>query len=138
MRLPSRPLRVTHHPQFGPVILLGHGGVAVEVVAERAIVLPPLSSKLARELMAQTRVFGLLQGYCDRPPAALDDVALTFVKISQLTVDFGEIIELDVNPLLADASGVIALDARIRVKPTDRPAVARLAIRPYPRIGGGG
>ena len=66
-------------------------------------------------------------------PAALDDVALTLVKISQLTVDFGEIVELDVNPLLADASGVIALDARIRVKPADRPAVARLAIRPYPR-----
>jgi len=126
-------LGTAEDPQFGPVILFGHGGVAVEVVADRAIALPPLNLKLARELMAQTRVFRLLQGYRDRPPAALDDVALTLVKISQLTVDFGEIVELDVNPLLADASGVIALDARIRVKPTDRPAVARLAIRPYPR-----
>ena len=124
---------VTEDPQFGPVMLFGHGGVAVEVVADRALALPPLNLKLARELMAQTRVFRLLQGYRDRPPAALDDIALTLVKISQLTVDFGEIAELDINPLLADASGVIALDARIRVQRTDRPAVARLAIRPYPR-----
>jgi len=124
---------VTEDPQFGPVILFGHGGVAVEVIADRALALPPLNLKLARELMAQTRVFRLLQGYRDRPPAALDDVALTLVKISQLTIDFGEIVELDINPLLADASGVIALDARIRVKASERPAVARLAIRPYPR-----
>jgi acetyltransferase len=120
-------------PQFGPVILFGHGGVAVEVIGDRALALPPLNLKLARELMAQTRVFGLLQGYRDRPPAALDEIAITLVKASQLIIDVGEIVELDINPLLADASGVIALDARIRVKPTDRPAVARLAIRPYPR-----
>ena len=124
---------VTEDPQFGPVILFGHGGVAVEVIADRALALPPLNLKLARELMAETRVFRLLQGYRDRPPAALDEIALTLVKVSQLIVDIGEIVELDINPLLADAAGVIALDARIRVKSTDRPAVARLAIRPYPR-----
>ncbi len=120
-------------PQFGPVILFGHGGVAVEVIADRALALPPLNLKLARELMAETRVFRLLQGYRDRPTAALDEIALTLVKISQLIVDIGEIVELDINPLLADAVGVIALDSRIRVKATDRPAAARLAIRPYPR-----
>jgi acetyltransferase len=124
---------VTDDPQFGPVILFGHGGVAVEVIADRALALPLLNLKLARELMAETRVFGLLQGYRDRAPAALDEIALTLVKVSQLIVDVGEIAELDINPLLTDAAGVIALDARIRVKSTDRPAVARLAIRPYPR-----
>jgi acetyltransferase len=117
-------------PQFGPVILFGHGGVAVEVTADRALALPPLNLKLARELMAGTRVFRLLQGYRDRPRAALDEIALTLVKVSQLIVDIGEIIELDINPLLADAVGAIALDARIRVKATDGPASARLAIRP--------
>jgi acetyltransferase len=59
---------VTDDPQFGPVILFGHGGVAVEVIADRALALPPLNLKLARELMAETRVFGLLQGYRDRAP----------------------------------------------------------------------
>jgi acetyltransferase len=68
-----------------------------------------------------------------RPPAALDEIALTLVKVSQLIVDIGEIVELDINPLLADASSVIALDARIRVRHTDEPAATRLAIRPYPR-----
>jgi acetyltransferase len=120
-------------PQFGPVILFGHGGVAVEVVADRALALPPLNLKLARELMAETRVFRLLQGYRDRPPAALGEIALTLVKVSQLIIDIGEIVELDINPLLADGSSVIALDARLRVKRTDKPAAARLAIRPYPR-----
>jgi acetyltransferase len=124
---------MTEDPQFGPIILFGHGGVAVEVIADRALALPPLNLKLARELMAGTRVFRLLQGYRDRPPAALDEIALTLVKVSQLIVDIGEIVELDINPLLADAAGVIAVDARIRIKPTDGPAVTRLAIRPYPR-----
>ena len=120
-------------PQFGPVILFGQGGVAVEVIADRALALPPLNLKLAHELMAETRIFRLLQGYRDQPPAALDEIALTLVKVSQLIVDFADIVELDINPLLADASGVIALDARIRAKRTDRSAAARLAIRPYPR-----
>jgi acetyltransferase len=83
--------------------------------------------------MAQTRVFRLLQGYRDRAPAALDEIALTLVKVSQLVVDVGEVAELDINPLLADAAGVIALDARVRLRRIERSAVARLAIRPYPR-----
>jgi acetyltransferase len=124
---------VAEDPQFGPVILFGHGGVAVEVIADRALALPPLNLKLARELMAETRVFRLLQGYRDRAPAALDEIALTLVKVSQLVVDVGEVAELDINPLLADAAGVIALDARVRLRRIERSAVARLAIRPYPR-----
>jgi acetyltransferase len=118
--------------QFGPVLLFGAGGVAVEVIGDRALALPPLNLKLARELMSRTRVHKLLQGFRDRPPAALDAIALTLVQVSQLIVDFGEIAELDVNPLLADASGVIALDARIRVRHFAGAAAARLAIRPYP------
>jgi len=118
--------------QFGPVILFGQGGVAVEVIGDRAIALPPLNLKLARELMVRTRVYRLLCGFRDRPPAALDQIALVLLKISQLVVDFGEIVELDINPLLADHDGVLALDARIRVQRFDKPAATRLSIRPYP------
>ena len=118
---------------FGPFLLFGHGGTAVEVIDDKALALPPLNMKLAHETMARTRVFRELQGYRDRPPAALDAVALTLVKLSQLVCDIDEIAELDINPLLADENGVVALDARIRLAPFEGPRGERLCIRPYPR-----
>jgi acetyltransferase len=119
-------------PQFGLVILFGHGGTAVEVIADRALALPPLNMRLAHDLIAQTRVSRLLRGYRDRPPADLDAIAATLIKIAQLVIDCAEIAELDVNPLLADCDGVIALDARIRLARASAPPERRLAIRPYP------
>jgi acetyltransferase len=115
---------------FGPIMLFGHGGTAVEVVADRAIGLPPLNLVLAREMVARTRISRMLKGYRDRPAADMDAIAATMVKLSQLIVDVKEIIELDINPLLADANGVLALDARIVV--TREKRRPRLAIRPYP------
>lgn len=120
-------------PQFGPVLLFGQGGTAVEVIADRALALPPLNMNLAHELMGRTRVHRLLQGYRDRPPAALDDIALTLIKLSQLVADLPQVTELDINPLLADDQGVIALDARVRVREAASTGTARFAIRPYPR-----
>jgi acetyltransferase len=119
--------------QFGLVILFGQGGTAVEVIADRALALPPLNMRLARDLMAQTRVSRLLHGYRGRPPADLDAIAVTLIKVAQLVIDFAEIAELDINPLLADPDGVIALDARVRVARATAPPERRLAIRPYPK-----
>ena len=124
---------VATDPIFGPVCLFGQGGTAVEVIGDKAVALPPLNLKLARELMARTRVFKLLQGYRDRKPANLAAIELTLIKVSQLIIDVLEITDLDINPLLADHRGVIALDARIRVARTDRKGASRLAIRPYPK-----
>src|SRR6185295_8370436 len=73
---------VSEDVQFGPVILFGQGGVAVETIGDRAIALPPLNLKLARELMERTRVHRLLRGFRDRPPAALDQIALVLLKVS--------------------------------------------------------
>ncbi|MEZ6023621.1 MAG: GNAT family N-acetyltransferase, partial [Hyphomonadaceae bacterium] len=117
---------------FGPCLMFGQGGVAAEVVADSAMGLPPLNSVLARAMIDRTRVAKLLAGYRDRPPADIDAVAAALVSLSDLIVDFPEIAELDVNPLLADETGVIALDARIIVRPAAAAADARLAIRPYP------
>jgi acetyltransferase len=117
---------------FGPVILFGQGGTAVEVIGDRVIGLPPLNPILAQEMVERTRVFRLLRGYRDRPPANLDAIALTLVKLSQLVCDVERVAELDINPLLADASGVVALDARVVVRPHEK-ARRSLAIRPYPR-----
>ncbi len=117
---------------FGPAILFGQGGVAVEVVADRAVALPPLNLMLAAELVSRTRVARLLGGYRDRPPANREALYLALVKVSQLMADLAGIVEIDINPLLVDESGVIALDARIRVANHMRSAADRLAIRPYP------
>ena len=118
---------------FGPVILFGQGGVAVEVIKDRAVALPPLNMNLASEVIQHTRVSRLLAGYRDRPAADLDAVKLALIQVSQLIVDLPEIVELDINPLFADQDGVLALDARIRVQPVARTGDDRLAIRPYPK-----
>jgi acetyltransferase len=124
---------VSEDTQFGPVVLFGQGGTAAEVIADRALALPPLNMRLAHDLMAQTRVHRLLRGYRDRPAADLDAVALVLLKVAQLAADLAEVAELDINPLLADEDGVIALDARIRVAQTGKRAEGRFAIRHYPK-----
>jgi acetyltransferase len=123
---------VSTDPIFGPVIMFGQGGTAVEVIADSAIGLPPLNMSLARELISRTRVSKLLQGYRDHKPADIDAICLSLMKISQLIIDIPEIVELDINPLFADAEGVLALDARIRVANVTL-GTDRLAIRPYPK-----
>jgi acetyltransferase len=118
---------------FGPVVVFGEGGTAVEVIDDSAIALPPLNLLLARAQMMQTRVWRLLQPYRGRPPAALDAIAEVLIRLGQLAAEHPEIRELDINPLLADAAGVVALDARIRVAPAAAAGAARLAIAPYPQ-----
>ena len=137
-------------PVFGPVLLFGHGGTAVEVLADRVIGLPPLNRVLAREMVSRTRVARLLAGYRDHPAVDLDAVCDVLIALSQMLADVPELAELDINPLLADADGVIALDARLRIAPTDAhlrvdpnaarlrvsrtvsAGAARFAITPYP------
>ena len=106
---------VSEDPIFGPTILFGAGGTAVEVTKDTAVALPPLDLNLAHNLIAETRVSKLLRGYRDRPAAELDAIAMALVRISQLITDLPMITELDINPLLADERGVIALDARVKV-----------------------
>jgi acetyltransferase len=119
--------------QFGPVILFGQGGAASEIIQDKAIALPPLNMQLAGEVMRRTHVYRLLEGYCGKPAADLDNIALTLVKVSQLVSDIADIAEMDINPLLANEQGVLALDARIRVAKSHLPAAQRLAICPYPK-----
>ena len=118
---------------FGPFLLFGHGGTAVEVIDDKALGLPPLNLKLAREMMARTRIWRQLKGFRDHQPVAIDAIMLTLVQLSQLICDLDEIAELDINPLLVDEKGVIALDARVRIAPAVGTHRQRLAIRPYPQ-----
>jgi acetyltransferase len=117
---------------FGPVILFGQGGTAVEVIADKAVALPPLNLALARDLISRTRVAKLLNGYRDHPAADCAALELALVKVSQLVIDQPDLVELDINPLLADAAGIVALDARARVAKAESGGSQRLSIRPYP------
>jgi acetyltransferase len=123
-------------PTFGPVIVFGRGGTAVEIINDKALALPPLDLALAREQIARTRVSRLLAAYRDVPAVKEDAVALTLVKIAQLAADLPEVTGLDINPLLADSAGVLAVDARVSVAAPDRkfagPGNARFAVKPYP------
>lgn len=119
--------------EFGPVMLFGEGGTAVEVTADTAVGLPPLNLHLAKELMTRTRVYRRMLGYRDVPAVDVDAVALTLTRVSQLLIDFPRIEEIDINPLLADANGVLAVDARIKVRTSAEAAASSFVICPYPK-----
>jgi acetyltransferase len=102
------------------------------MVQDQPVGLPPLNLNLAHRLITESRVDPLLRGYGDRPAANLDEIAETLVKVSQLAAELAEIVEAEIDPLLADSQGVLAVAARIRVAPSEQPADARLAIRAYP------
>ncbi|MFP5466005.1 MAG: GNAT family N-acetyltransferase [Gammaproteobacteria bacterium] len=119
-------------PVFGPVILFGAGGTAVEVLADRALSLPPLNQPLALAQIRRTRIHRLLTGYRDEPAADIEDIAQVLVAVSQLLADVPELAELDINPLLVNHEGAVALDARVRVSARCPAGAPHFAILPYP------
>lgn len=121
---------IAEDPTFGPVLAFGAGGKAVELLADRALALPPLDDMLARDMIARTRIAKLLGGYRDVSAVNLDAIVRTLDALSAIAVDFPDIVELDINPLVATPSGVIAVDARARI--SEAPRSSRLVIRPVP------
>ncbi|MGA7324994.1 MAG: bifunctional acetate--CoA ligase family protein/GNAT family N-acetyltransferase [Rhodomicrobium sp.] len=126
-------LGITIDPTFGPVILFGAGGTGVEAIGDTAMSLTPLDLKLASDLIASTRIYKLLKGYRDKPPVDLQALALCLVRLSSLAVQHPAIRELDINPLLVDEKGMIALDARIAVADPKMNPPTPPAIKPYPQ-----
>ncbi|MDZ7654157.1 MAG: acetate--CoA ligase family protein [Burkholderiaceae bacterium] len=123
-------------PTFGPVITFGLGGIAVEVFRDSAVALPPLNRYLALDMISRTKVSKLLDSYRGLPAIDLDALVSTLLKISDLACEIPCIHELDINPLLTDEHGVIALDARVMLG--DGPLApdatySHLAIHPYPK-----
>jgi acetyltransferase len=122
-------------PVFGPAVAFGSGGTAVEVHRDRAVALPPLNPFLATEMIGATRVSRMLGAFRGMPPvdrAALEEVLL---RLSEMACELPEISELDVNPLVADETGAVALDARVVLRPRPASQAARyahMAIHPYP------
>jgi len=124
---------LSNDPVFGPVILCGAGGTEVELHKQHAIALPPLNALLARDLLERSGVQPLLAAFRGRPAADEAAVHDVLLKVSQMACDLRGLAELDINPLLVDSQGVIALDARVRVREPSDARLAPLAIRPYPQ-----
>ncbi len=118
--------------RFGPVLFFGYGGTEAEVIDDIAYALPPLNMHLARDLMMRTRLYRRLSTNRGRP-VDLDAIALTLIKVSQMVVDLAEVVEMDINPIWVDTSGLLALDANILIESSTAPAPQRLAILPYPK-----
>ncbi len=128
-------LGLADDPTFGTVVVFGRGGTAVEIINDKALALPPLDLHLARDLIERTRVSRLLRAYRDVPAVKPDAVAMVLVKLAQMAADLPDIRELDINPLLADETGVTAVDARIaigRAEPKFKGRLSNFAVRAYP------
>jgi acetyltransferase len=129
-------LGLADDPTFGTVIVFGRGGTAVEIINDKALALPPLDLPLARDLIERTRVSRLLRAYRDVPAVKQDSVATVLVRLAQMAADIPEIRELDINPLLVDEHGVLAVDARVAIGRVERKFAgsgpANFAVRPYP------
>jgi len=120
--------------QLGPVMMFGAGGELVEVLRDRALALPPLTTALARRLIDETRIARALRGVRGRPAADLAGLASLLVRFGDLIAAERRIREIDVNPLLATPTGAIALDARVVLHGPEigDAELPRAAIRPYP------
>ena len=120
--------------QFGPVLLFGTGGQLVEIFKDRALALPPLNATLARRMMEQTHIYEVLKGVRGRASVDMVQLEQLVVRFSTLVVEQPWIAEIDINPLMASAEGLIALDARVVVHGPEvaKEDLPKLAVRPYP------
>jgi acetyltransferase len=127
-------LGIVNDPVFGPVITFGSGGTTVEILHDSAVALPPLNSRLARDLIDRTRVARMLGQFRHLPPANVDALVDVLLRVSSMACELPWLREMDINPLIVDEHGAVAVDARIRVdfpRPSTDP-YHHMAIHPYP------
>jgi acetyltransferase len=125
---------VANDPVFGPVVSFGAGGTMVEVMRDRAVALPPLNSFLVKDLINGTKISKMLGSFRHMPPADMDALESVLLRVSEMVCELPELVEMDINPLIVDEQGAIAVDARViveyRTPGSDR--YAHMAIYPYP------
>ena len=103
-------------PGFGPIMMFGLGGIFVELFKDVSFRVAPLTKSDAYDMIQTTRAGKLLTGYRGQAPADLDAVVDTILRLSQLAVDFEELEEIEINPLLVLETGCMALDGRVILK----------------------
>jgi acetyltransferase len=125
---------IAHDPVFGPIISFGAGGTAIEIFADTQVALPPLNEYLSKDLIRGTRTSKFLKKFRNLPEADISKLVDVLQRISEIACELPEIRELDINPLLVDEEGVVAVDARVVVAPpkTSTEHYGHMAIHPYP------
>ncbi len=125
---------VTRDPVFGPVITFGAGGTEVEAMRDRAVALPPLNHYLAENLIKQTRTSRSLRAHRNQNAVNMDELEQVLIRVSEMVCQLPQIEEMDINPLVADENGVMALDCRIVVahRTPSLDPYSHMAIHPYP------
>jgi acetyltransferase len=110
-------LGMTRDPHFGPLLMIGLGGTLVELFQDVMFSVAPISEQWAQRMIRQLKAFPLLEGYRGTPPADQEVIAVCLERLSQLVLDFPEIRELDINPLMVflQGQGAAVVDARIFV-----------------------
>ncbi|WPL17822.1 Acetyltransferase Pat [Thiorhodovibrio winogradskyi] len=128
-------VRVARDPIFGPVISFGAGGTDTDVLADRALGLPPLNAFIIQTMVEHTRVARLMGAFGNMPPMNRQALARILQRVSEMVCELAEVIELEINPLIGNDLDVIAVDARIQVtyRPPQMPVYGHMAIHPYPQ-----
>ncbi len=112
-------LGMVRDPQFGPLVMVGFGGIFVEILGDTSTRLAPVDPAEARAMLTELRMAPALQGFRGRPPADLDALADTVSRFSRLVSEVSDLQEIEINPLLATAAGARALDVRGRMSTTE-------------------
>lgn len=124
-------------PIFGPVIVFGMGGVAVEVFKDLNVGLPPMNMALAQRIIEETKIYRLLKGYRGMQGADIEAIKYLLYKFAYLVMDFPQIKEIDINPYVVDHTGGVVLDAKIVLDEQADPDLVRnyshIVISPYPQ-----
>ncbi|MEQ1528473.1 MAG: GNAT family N-acetyltransferase [Methylococcales bacterium] len=124
---------VVRDPVFGPAISFGLGGTLVEILQDNAVALPPLNAYMIEQMIASTKAAKYLKAFRQLPPANMKALIDVLLNVSTMVSELPEILELDINPLIVDAHGVMAVDARIKAHSSHQlTAYAHMAIHPYP------
>jgi acetyltransferase len=124
---------VVRDPVFGPAISFGLGGTMVEILKDNAVALPPLNAYMVEQMIAKTRAAKYLQSFRQLPAANKQALINVLLNISTMVSELPEILELDINPLIVDVHGVMAVDARIKAQLSNQlTPYSHMAIHPYP------
>jgi len=124
---------VVRDPVFGPAISIGLGGTMVEILRDNAVALPPLNAYMVEQMIAKTKAAKYLQAFRQLPPADKQALIDVLLNISIMVSELPEILELDINPLIVDEHGVMAVDARIKAQISHQLSrYSHMAIHPYP------
>jgi len=124
---------VVRDPVFGPAISAGLGGTMVEILKDNAVALPPLNAYMVEQMLAKTKAAKYLQTFRQLPPASIKALVDVLLNVSTLVSELPEILELDINPLIVDEHGAIAVDARIKAHVSHHlTRYQHMAIHPYP------